>query len=76
MAQVLVGIPISAVGDVVPSSLPSELGCLPPQMRNECLEMASVGARADLFQLDKLAEMNEGPLSNFFLYEHDVQQLE
>jgi len=30
----------------------------------------------DLFQLDELAEMNEGPLSNFFLYEHDVQQLE
>jgi hypothetical protein len=38
--------------------------------------MASVGARADLFQLDELAEMNEGPLSNFFLHEHDVQQLE
>ena len=67
MAQVLVGIPISAVGDVVPSSLPSELGCLPAILRNECLDMESVGARADLFQLDELAEMNEGTLSNFFL---------
>ena len=44
--------------------------------RNECLDKESVGARADLFQLDELAEMNEGPLSNFFLPEHDVQQLE
>jgi hypothetical protein len=38
--------------------------------------MASVGARADLLKLDELAEMKEGPLSNFFLPEHDVQQLE
>ena len=60
------GVPSSAAGAAVASSLPSELGCLPAFFQCDCFDTESVGTRADLSHLDDLGDNEEG-VSNFFL---------